>query len=261
MIFGSFIYGERIYHECDFLPAVLYDFQLTFHDLDSGVTLPDMVWELYRRDVSISPDDPIDENHILVDNGTDLDGMLRINLSDYDLRNTNDDYYLTAWRVDVPEAKSNTYLRYYFDEYVTSDKNDPYYIGEVYIPKSGMCEGQLLEIEPERWQMVAIPVQYGYWNKTTHQHVHDEVTISDIKNYIVDQIEDTFGVPAGDMVEVINTYIGDVHKVYNYVCGVTIDESEHNFPLAYIDNEKVEYCGLWIKSIHPVPFTISWGII
>lgn len=261
MIYGTFVYGERIYHECEFVSVILYDFQLSFHDLDSEDLLPDIVWRLYRRDESISPDLPIDENHILVDSGTDFDGLLRINLADYNLRNDDDDFYLTAWRVDRPEAKSNTYLRYYHEEYVASDKNDPYYIGEVFIPKSGMCAGQLLEIEPARWQMISIPIQYGYWDSNIHDHVHDDTTIATIKNYIIDQIEDTYGVPAETMVEVINTYVGDVHKMWNYVCGVTIDSSEHNFPLAYNDGGKIEYCGLWIKSIHPTPFNIKWGII
>jgi hypothetical protein len=260
MIYGTFIYGEHIYHECDFVSVVLYDFQLSFHDLDDLTRLPDMVWQLYRRDSSVHLTDPVDENHILVDNGTDFDGLLRINLADYGLRARDDDFYLTAWRTDNPEAKSNTYLRYFHEDYVDSVSDVPYYIGEVFVPKSGMCSGDLLEIEPARWQMVSIPIRYGYWDSVNHIHEHDDTTIANIKNYIIDQIEDTYGVPAETMVEVINTYVGDVHKMWNYVCGVTIDSSEHNFPLAYMDGTNVEYCGLWIKSIHPVPFTIRWGI-
>jgi hypothetical protein len=260
MIYGTFIYGERIYHECDYISVILYDFQLTFHDLDDLTQLPNMVWELYRRDDSISPDLPIDDAHILVDNGTDFDGLLRINLADYNLRNADDDFYLTAWRTDKPEAKSNTYLRYYYQDYVASDKNDPYYIGEVFVPKTGLCSGDLLTIEPSRWQMVSIPIRYGWWDSINHLHEHDDITVATIKNYIIDQIEDTYGVPAETMVEVINTYVGDVHKMWNYVCGVTIDSSEHNFPLAYMDGTNTEYCGLWIKSIHSTSFTIRWGI-
>lgn len=260
MIYGTFIYGENIYHECEFISTILYDFQLTFHDLDDSTTLPDIVWELYVRDETISVTDPVDENHILVDSGTDIDGLLRIDLSDYSLRIEDNDFYLTAWRLDRPEAKSNTYIRYFHEHYIDSDSDAPYYIGEVYIPKTGMCAGDELEIEPNRWQMVNIPIRYGYWDVSKHEHEHDDITIANIKNYIIDQIEDVYGVPAETMIEVINTYIGDEHKVWNYVCGVTIDSSEHNFPLAYIDGGKVEYCGLWIKSIHNTPFTIKWGV-
>lgn len=261
MIFGTFIYGERIYHECDILSVILYDFQISIHDLDSGNILPNIHWALYRRDIGISAINPIDDTHILVDSGTNLTGLLQIDLQDYGRRMFDDDYYLAAWRVDRPEAKSNIYLRYYHTDYVSSDANHPYMIGEMFIPKSGMCQGDIIEIEPNRWQMVSIPIRYGYWNKTAHEHVHDDVTVARIKNYIIDQIEDVYGVPANTMIEVLNTYIGDTNKMWNYVCGVTIDASEHNFPLAYIDGTKVEYCGIWIKSIHPSLFNIQWGII
>lgn len=260
MIYGTFLYGERIYHECDILGAILWDFQLSIHDLDTEDLLPDVHWELYRRDDSISLTDPIDDTHIIVDSGTTLTGLLQIDLNDYGIRTQDDDFYLTAWRTDRPEVKTNVYLRYFHENYTDSPNDAPYYIGELYIPKSGLCSGDEIEIEPNRWQMISIPIQHGYWDSTTHQHVHDESTIATIKNYVVDQIEDVYGVPAEDMIEVFNTYIGDVHKMYNYVCGVTIDTSEHNFPLAYNDDGEIEYCGLWIKSIHPTPFTIEWGI-
>lgn len=121
-------------------------------------------------------------------------------------------------------------------------------------------KGGSIEIEPNRWQMISIPIQYGYWDTSTHKHVHNSY-IAKIKNYVIDQIEDVYGVPSETMVEVINTYVGDNHKMWNYVCGTTIDQSEHNFPLAYIDGDNIEYCGLWVKSIHPETFTITWGIV
>lgn len=259
MIFGAFIYGERIYHECDILGVILYDFQISIHDLDSGAQLPDIHWALYRRDTSISSSGPIDDSHILVDSGNTVSGLLQIDLQDYNLRSQNNDYFISAWRVDRPDAKTNVYLRYFADEYVDSVDDSPYYIGELYIPKSGMCQGDIIEIEQNRWQMITIPIRYGYWDKTTHDHVHDDTTIATVKNYIIDQIEDVYGVPANTMIEVINTYVGDVHKMYNYVCGITIDSSEHNFPLAYMDSGKVEYAAIWVKSIHPTPFNIKWG--
>jgi hypothetical protein len=261
MIFGTFIYGERIYHECDILGVILYDFQISLHDLDSNNRLPDIYWALYRRNSSISTSGPIDETHTLVDTGHTVSGLLQIDLQDYNLKLQDDDYYITAWRVDRPDTKTNVYLRYFYQSYTDSANDSPYYIGELYIPKSGMCQGDIIEIEQNRWQMVTIPIRYGYWDNTIHDHVHDDTTIATIKNYIVDQIEDTYGVPAKTMIEVMNTYVGDAHKVHNYVCGVTIDSSEHNFPLAYIDGSKVEYAGIWVKSIHPTPFSIKWGIV
>ena len=261
MIFGSFIYGESIYHECGLLGAILYDFQVSIHDLTSSHLLPNIHWELYRRNIAISATNPIDASHILVDSGTTLPGLLQISLSDYGRRSVDDDFYITAWRTDNPKAKTNIYIRYYHSDYITSDSKHPYLISELYIPKSGMCQGDLIEIEQNRWQMVTIPIKYGYWDKTIHDHVHDDITIATVKNYIVDQIEDVYGVQANTMVEVINTYIGDENLMRNYVCGVTIDSSGHNFPLAYMDGSKIEYTGIWVKSIHPTPFTIKWGIV
>jgi len=260
MIYGTFIYGERIYHECEILSVLLYDFQLSFHDLDNEELLPNIHWSLYRRDVLVSEFDPIDENHILVDGGNTLSGLLKINLQDYDIRLQDDDFYIVAWREDRPETKTNIYLRYFYQNYTDSINDDPYFIGKMYIPKSGMCAGDVIEIEPNRWQMISIPIRYGFWDTTTHDLVHDDVTIATIKNYVADQIEDVYGVPASTMIEVFNTYIGDIHKMYNYVPNITIENSEHNFPLAYIDDGRVEYVGMWVKSIHPTTFTIKWGI-
>ena len=260
MIYGTFIYGTQIYHECDLADIILYDFQVSIHDLDTSNLLPDIVWELYRRDINISATDPIDENHILVDNGTSLTGLLQINLTDYGLRTNDDDFYISAWRISNPEAKTNVYLRYFADEYIDSPNDAPYYIGELFVSRTGSCIGDTLEIEPDRWQMVSIPIRYGYWDSVNHSHIHDDITPATIKNYIIDQIEDVYGVQADTMIEVINTYVGDKHKMWNYVSGITIDSSEHNFPLAYIDGGKVEYCGLWVKSIHTTPFNIKWGI-
>jgi len=261
MIFGTFIYGERIYHECDILGVILYDFQISIHDLDSNNRFPDIYWALYRRDISISISGPIDDSHTLVDTGHTVSGLLQIDLQNYNLKLQDDDYYITAWRVDRPDAKTNVYLRYFYQNYTDNANDSPYFIGELYIPKSGMCQGDIVQIEQNRWQMITIPIRYGYWSKTAHEFVHDDVTIATVKNYIIDQIEDLYSVPANTMIEVLNTYVGDENLMRNYVCGITIDSSGHNFPLAYIDGTSIEYAGIWVKSIHPTPFTIRWGVV
>lgn len=260
MLYGTFLYGEKIYHDCSILAPLFYDFQISIHDLSDESLLPNVNWELYRRDDLLDNINPIDDTHILVDHGTSITGLLQIDLQDYNLRTTPDEYYICVWRVDNPEVKSDIYIRYYPDDYIDSDVNQPYLVNKTYLSKAGLCSGGEIQIEPMRWQMISIPVRYGYWDTISHNHIHDETTVATIKNYVVDQINDVYGGNASDMVEIFNTYIGDIHRVYNYVVGHTIDNSIHNFPLAYIDDGDVEYVGIWVKSIHTSAFTIKWGI-
>jgi hypothetical protein len=110
------------------------------------------------------------------------------------------------------------------------------------------------------WQLVAIPVEYGYWDSTAHQPVHDGATIARIKNYVMDQIEDIYATAASGIVEVANTYTGDNQFFWNYVVGNTPDGSQHNFQLVYNDGSNQEISGFWIKIIGPAaPYTIEWG--
>ena len=48
---------------------------------------------------------------------------------------------------------------------------------------SGMGSGSI-EIEPG-WQLLAIPIQYGYWDNVFHIHVHDDITVAKFKNYVL----------------------------------------------------------------------------
>lgn len=105
------------------------------------------------------------------------------------------------------------------------------------------------------WQLCAIPIQYGYWDNVTHQHVHDNVTVAKCKNYIIDQIEDLYGT---GKVEVVNTYIGDVGAFYSYVVGSTPEGSVHNWQLIYDDGSYREISGFWIKTLDS-GMIISWG--
>jgi hypothetical protein len=112
-----------------------------------------------------------------------------------------------------------------------------------------------IQIE-QGWQLISIPVTYGYWDSTTHSLVHDDVTVAKFKNYVLDQIEDLYGV---DNVEVANTYTGDQQAFYSYVVGSTPETSPHNFNLVYEDGANMEIAGFWLKSINPNNMLISWG--
>lgn len=107
------------------------------------------------------------------------------------------------------------------------------------------------------WQLIAIPQGYGYWDNTTHAHVHDDVTVAKFENYVLDQITDLYGT---GVVQVANTYVGDNQFFWSYVVGSTPTSSPHNFNLVYDDGSFREISGMWIKIIGgSAPYTITWG--
>jgi len=107
------------------------------------------------------------------------------------------------------------------------------------------------------WQLAAIPIDYGYWESTTHKHVHDDITVAKFENYVLDQITDLYG---SGVVEVANTYPGDLQAFYSYVVGSTPESSPHNFNMVYDDGGNKEISGFWIKIIGgSAPYTITWG--
>jgi len=106
------------------------------------------------------------------------------------------------------------------------------------------------------WQLVAVPVKYGYWDNNTHSLVHDDTTRAKFKNYIVDQIEDLYG-PGS--VELANTFTGDNQAFYSYVVNSTPDSSPHNFNLVYEDGPYLEIAGFWIKSTSSGTMLVEWG--
>jgi hypothetical protein len=107
------------------------------------------------------------------------------------------------------------------------------------------------------WQLIAIPIEYGYWNATTHAHVHDDVTRAKAENYVMDQMDDLYGT---GIVEVANTYTGDQQAFFSYVVGSTPTSSPHNFQLVYDDGVHREISGFWVKIIGPgAPYLITWG--
>jgi hypothetical protein len=106
------------------------------------------------------------------------------------------------------------------------------------------------------WQLISIPVQYGYWDTNTHSLVHDDITVARFKNYVLDQIIDLYG---SGTVEVANTYTGDQQAFFSYVVGSTPESSPHNFRLVYEDEGNFEISGFWIKSVNVNPMIIGWG--
>jgi hypothetical protein len=132
---------------------------------------------------------------------------------------------------------------------------------------SGICDGSgYIQLE-FGWQLIAIPVIHGYWDDTTHAHVHDDVTVAKFENYVLDQIEDLYTNVSGttvsgveEIVEVANTYTGDEQAFFSYVVGSTPTGSPHNFQLVYDDVGYNEISGFWIKIINAgAPYNITWG--
>lgn len=107
------------------------------------------------------------------------------------------------------------------------------------------------------WQLVSVPIDKGYWDTPTSAHIHDDITEAKFENYILDQITDKYG---ADIVEVANTFLGDVQAFYTYVVGSTPTGSPHNFEMVYNDSGFMEITAFWIKIIGPdAPYLISWG--
>lgn len=120
---------------------------------------------------------------------------------------------------------------------------------------SGIGGSGSIQLEPG-WQTIAIPIEHGYWNSTTHEHVHDDVTRAKFENYVYDQIEDLYGT---GKVEVANTYPGDLQAFLSYVVGSTPISSPHNFQLVYDDGIHKEISGFWINMTTTSGIIITWG--
>lgn len=112
-----------------------------------------------------------------------------------------------------------------------------------------------IQIE-QGWQMIAVPIQHGYWDDSLHKHIHDDITTAKFENYILDQITDLYGT---GIIEVANTYTGDNQFFWSYTVGSTPEASPHNFNLVYFDSGNFEIAGFWIKSLSATPFVITWG--
>jgi len=114
-----------------------------------------------------------------------------------------------------------------------------------------------IDIEPNRWQMIAIPTKYGYFDTTIGEVVRSN-TIATIYNYVALQLQTVYGSNIENLIEVINAYIGDNNFFYNYIPGFTPENSQHNFQLVYDDDGILEITPFWIKSKVPYNMIIKW---
>ena len=126
---------------------------------------------------------------------------------------------------------------------------------------SDVLTGGKLIIQPG-WQMVTVPIQYGYFDKNRGILIHDNVTLTKIKNYVMDQIEFILGDSADKFIEIAKCYTGNENAFLSYIPGLTKLSSMNNFYLAKndISNIGLEFVPFWIKSIHTEPIVIDWGI-
>lgn len=125
-IYGAFLYGEKVYAppECYINE---YEFLVSVYDYTTLQLLTGVNWELYKRNQAISLTGLVDESHTLVDSGISSTGHIMISLLDYDLRTSNDDFYLKTWII----ATDNKYvsrlrIKYFASEYISNDNNWPY---------------------------------------------------------------------------------------------------------------------------------------
>lgn len=121
-------------------------------------------------------------------------------------------------------------------------------------PATGFGKGTI-ELE-NGWQLIAVPVEFGYFSTTERKLIHDNSTVAKFKNYVFDQITTIYG---EGCVEVANAYIGGLNTFYSFVPNSTPESSPNNFSLIYNDGVNKEITGFWIKSLSTVPIIISWG--
>ncbi len=117
-----------------------------------------------------------------------------------------------------------------------------------------------IEIEPNVWQLVAIPVKYGFYNIIEEKVESSQTVRAKIYNYVVQQLETEYSDTIQNLVEIINAYIGDNNFFYNYVPGLTGETSAHNFPLIYEDGSRQEITPFWIKSKVSYNMVIKWSL-
>jgi hypothetical protein len=80
------------------------------------------------------------------------------------------------------------------------------------------------------WQIIAIPVS-GV----------------NVNSYFLTTLATQEGENIEDLVEVVNTYRGDLDRFLSFIPSVTNPASENNFPLMYNDQGNLEVTGFWIK--------------
>jgi len=236
-----------------------YDIMIACYDVDRDYYIPNVSWRLYKRDYTLGLKNLVNEDHILIDSGVAPDGVVSINLEDYGLENEIEDYYLKAWRW---KNSSSIHFKFY-------PGHKPSLFNAVYLDTgwaAGRSEMGVQNIYPG-WNLITVPIKYGYWSSEDGTFVHDGETRATIKNYIMDQIADVYGNPES-YINIATTYIGEGEKYHkDYIPGITPDNSSHNFYLG-IGNEYAEdgsfiaqlnYVPFWIHNITSTTLSIKWG--
>ncbi len=227
-------------------------------------------WELYldlNSYIEISEDENGNEVRTVVYDEDNQDWSLQTSLDNNTVfswtYNNEGRYKLIEIATDTDGDSSNAVRKYNIafqkcDDTVAEDQTIQAY-GEI-------------EVEGNTWQLCAIPMVNGYWDKDKHKIINNKnnPVRSTIKNVIIDQVEDVYGTNATEYIKVINTTaVGDLEgTMYNYIPGVTKGTSVHNFNLVQIDDDndladdliKYEICGFWIKP-NGRDFKIKWGVI
>jgi len=64
-------------------------------------------------------------------------------------------------------------------------------------------------------------MQKAHWNKNTSEVNYTGEILANVKNLIIDQIEDVYGVPADNIIREIQTYSDDTQSYYTFKPGIT----------------------------------------
>jgi len=76
------------------------------------------------------------------------------------------------------------------------------------IASQKVLEGKI-EIEPDRWQLISIPVKYGYYDIANNKLMRSKTIRATIYNYVVTQLESVYGNEIKNLIRVINSYNSD----------------------------------------------------
>jgi len=246
---------------CYTVPTHLYTTCSTdYEDVDPTKLVTD--WKLYiDRNSYIETDGEGNKTVIYDENNADWELLETKNNSTtfYWVYSEEGRYRIFEETTDTDGASSSLdrYENIVFAECDGSETNEP-----------GTFQGSgEIEIEANKWQLVAMPLENNIWDTSSHDFVSSNEK-STIYNCVVIQLEDRYNTQAKDLFKVANAYFGDIDKFYNYIPGIVSETSEHNFPLVYIDEDddvqnnktKKEITGFWIKA-KDMNFTIKWKIV
>lgn len=249
---------------CFTVPTVLYTSCST--DQEDNPQNLTINWLLYldkNSTIEITYDDQGDEIRTVISDEENRDWEIQTSKENnpvFSWTFNNEGYYKLVEEVIDTDGSSNEAVREYP---IVFKKCSNIETSQQTIHASG-----IIEVEENVWQLCAIPMSTGYWDKDKHKIIKNSLIKSTVKNVIIDQIEDVYNKPAKDIIKVINGYTGDNNQFRNYVPGFTKDSSKHNFQLVYQDEDmdvpdgvtKFEVSGFWIKAKN-MNFEIKWGIV